>query len=373
MKRKDRTQNDLERCKVSFEEWKSRVEKSEGFKLIEMYYKVRKDTQRNETWFKIKHERCGVVFERPSNMYTKKKGSSYCPNCGNELLVSNLHAYVSSYILSSVSGSKIEYDIGFVGDKGKPSAYDLFIPTSQDTNRGIVVEFQSRYHDDREEFDLRKKDFAISNGYIYYSFDHRDCMFDDVIKILTGDENIDLSTIDVHCFKTSNIDIVKAQSLLNQYMPIKQVGRELGRSGTMIYSLLNNGVLKLPKNYINISGGHTPMIQLTMDGEFVSEHKNGHSCVINGKKSGFCEKDKRDNVWYRNGYAWVKNEDYYNNDYNIEDIAINHCKTFYMVDDDFNVLKTFASLKDAKEYINTSSVSYISDVLKHKKRSNKRF
>ena len=43
----------------------------------------------------------------------------------------------------------------FKGEKGKESPYDLFIPSN--VSKGKLVEFQSRYHDNREEFDTKKE------------------------------------------------------------------------------------------------------------------------------------------------------------------------------------------------------------------------
>lgn len=108
----------LKRSKVSYEEWKERIEWNGEFELLDTFYKVRKDTGRNETWLKFKHKVCGTIMERNGNLYSKANSNINCSHCGNSYSVSNLHATISTIACNIYNGAKIEYDIGFVGVSG---------------------------------------------------------------------------------------------------------------------------------------------------------------------------------------------------------------------------------------------------------------
>lgn len=352
----------LKNCKVSFEEWKNRVEKNDSFKLLDIFYVKRKDNNRNETWLKILHIPCGYEFDRPSSMYSKTKSSNYCPNCGNELSVSKFHAVIATYGLNKNIGCEIEYCIGFKGEKGKESPYDLFIPSN--VSKGKLVEFQSRYHDNREEFDTKKKIYAIENGYEYYSFDHRKDDIHNAIYILFGDKDVSLSDIQFDNFKRIKIDLIKAQQMLNDYVPFPKILKELNVSENSLRGIIKDNILKLPHRYKEITNNEFEVIQLTMDGEYIAEHKNAtQASNVIGKHVDLSGEKQ---LWYRCGYVFVRKEDYENNNYYIEDYVQNHCKTFYEIDDNGVILKTYTSLTDAKNDIGVTSVTFITRVLTHK-------
>lgn len=358
----------LPRSKVSFEEWKRRVEDTNELELVDIFYRVRKDTKRNETWLKIRHKQCGKEFDRVSNCMTKNKRQYGCPYCGNKLSVSHLHATIATIAKAIYIGSKTEYDIGFKGKKGKASCYDLFIPNLKGKN--TLIEFQSRYHDGREDFDNEKRQFAINNGYQFMSYDNRIDLVENVAMKLFG--NIDISSYsDLNTFYKYKFSFSEVQEKLNKYTPIVQVARELNVTETLIRNMIKNKKVKLPDNFIKVVTKSYEIVQMTMDGEFIECFKNQSQAY---KKLGIkptMETVTHDNVVCFRGFAWIRKEYYDKGDYKIPDFAQNHVKTFYEIDKNNNIIKTYTNLKNAMTDIGITSVIFIKDALKHKKDNTK--
>ena len=169
-------------------------------------------------------------------------------------------------------------------------------------------------------------------------------------------------------FDRIKFDINKAQKLLNDYIPIKKVARIIKASETSLRNAISDNILKLPKDFKKISMNQTELVRLTMDGEYIDEFKNSHQAEVKlGVNRISIDKKQNNKIWYRYGFVFVEKSAYYNNDYVIEDIVQNHCKTFYMIDENMNILKTYTSLKDAVNDIEVSHSTYIINVLKGKK------
>lgn len=350
--------------KVSFEEWESRVENESDLELLDTYYKVRKDTNRNETWLSIRCKKCGKVFERNGNQYRKSKSVKSCVECDNLLSVSRLHAIVSCIAKELYPDSEFEYDIGFKGRRGGSSKYDLYIPQTN-----TIVEFQSRFHDNNIGFDLKKRDYAIKLGYDYKSFDHRHDKVDEVCYALFGDkyEIFNLELIDVSVFNKIQFDLSYAQELLYKYHTYKQIAQKLGIHYCNIKRYVDNGTLKLPENFRNTSQNIKPFVQLSMDGDFINRYSSStemqKSEEFNGKKVTV----KSKSVVCQYGFAWVTEEDYLNGDFKIPDVTANHCKTFAMVTEDMEIMKTYTSIAEACNDIKLVHSTYLKHVLEGKR------
>ena len=359
---------DLPRSKVTYKEWKNRIECDGEFELLNVFYKVRTDTKRNETWLKFKHKVCGTVMERNGNGYTRANSTINCSRCGNSLTVSHLHATISSIALKLYNGAQIEYDIGFVGEKGGSSPYDLFIPNYNE--KDTLFEFQSRFHDGREDFDNRKKEYAIGHGFNFVALDHRNTNIKDVAKQLFGVTNI-ADYDDRVMFNRFKVDLNELQKLVSNYTPMKTIAKKYKVSETCIKTTLNTGVIDVPSDYIKVIRREKELIQLTMDGDFVAEYKNSnHAGKVLGKKLAFSDntmKEKHHNVICQHGYAWITKDNYLSNNYTIPDIAQKHCKTFYKINVNGDIVKIYKSLKEVKEDENITSATAITSVLRHSK------
>lgn len=83
---------------------------------------------------------------------------------------STLATVMKQVLLHYYPNTIFELDIGFRGKRGGISKYDAYVP-----ELNVMFEFQSRYHDSRQEHDCLKKEFAIKKlNCLYYELDHRE-------------------------------------------------------------------------------------------------------------------------------------------------------------------------------------------------------
>lgn len=172
--------------RLSEKELKDKVESVEGYEFINSFTKeVEGVIHREKTYITIKHKQCGEVFVKSLGEWTT---TPKCPICSSKYSASFLHCALSVLFMHYYSDCKNEYDIGFKGDKGGISRYDLFVPNFKGVD--TIFEFQSRYHDDKEDFDRRKKEYAESKGYVLIALDHRSVDINKIVK-----EYFDLDSI----------------------------------------------------------------------------------------------------------------------------------------------------------------------------------
>ena len=350
----------LKNAKLTFEDWKNRVEtNNKDFTLLETYYQ-KISNGRNRTYLKLKHEICGTIFDKDSNKAMNKKNHYIinCPKCGNTMRVSYLHAIISSIAKKLYPLSKFEYDIGFRNGK---SRYDLFIPNLN--GKDTIIEFQSRYHDQNKEFDKEKRLFAENLGYTYLSFDHREITENEVCNILFGVNIEDIKDINLESFYSINLNLKSIQEDLNNYKSIKAITRDYNTNETVIRTLIKNKILIRPEDHVKVVRMEKSIVRLSMDGEFIKRYKNPYEYT---KETGFKVAIKKDNITICHGDVFMTEEMYLDGNYTIPDIAQYYSKTFYMIDDNMQILKEYHSLIDAKNDVGCVNTSSISSVLKHK-------
>lgn len=229
-----------ESTKISKEELIRRVETETDneFKFIDVFYKTRSDNGRNEGYLKIKHWDCGYEFEKTIGSWGSQKS---CPRCVGMMKVSYLHAVISLLFEKYYKRVEFEKDIGFKGDKGGKSKYDLYVPNYKGKN--TLFEFQSRFHDGKEDFDNRKKNFAINKGYELIAIDHRDVALLDIIKDLfpTLDSIPEWIDDELHRFKKLNLS--KAQNLLDQNYTYIEIANVLRTTESTVSHAVRDGRL----------------------------------------------------------------------------------------------------------------------------------
>lgn len=198
-----------------------------------------------------------------------------------------------------------EYDIGFRGEKGGKSSYDIYIPEIN-----LLIECQSEYHDVEEQIklDRNKKEYAIRKGYDFIAIDYRD--FSPLKAIQLFIPNIKSVPDYVDYTKNSKInwDIEKAQYLLDKTeLSQKEIAEVVGATLPSFYSAVFRKILKLSESRnINI-----PIIQLTIEGDFVERFNSARECY---KKYGFntpniCSCCKGNDKTYK-GYIWMYEYEY---------------------------------------------------------------
>lgn len=188
---------------------------------------------------------CGEDWNTSPN--STLRGSRMCDKCNNKVNESLVARVCKQVIKKYFRYAKPEHDLGFKGDKGRVSKYDIYIP-----ELNMVIEFQSAYHDDKDKkiHDKKKKEFVINKGLRYIAIDHRNVTPLQAIKLffpwltdIPDYVNIENNTI-------IEWDIDKAQSLLNDGYSYQEVANEINVSYNTIACSIVSGKLIKPKDYI---------------------------------------------------------------------------------------------------------------------------
>lgn len=213
---------------------------------IDGYYKNYKKKGRingvNELFIKLQCVHCNGIFERK---YCNFKKNDRCFRCVSYSQVSFLHLHISQMGERYFNNVELEKDIGFKGDTGRISHYDLYIPNHNKFGN-FIIEFQSRFHDTKSDFDRRKKEFAISKGYTFMSFDERRVDENDISVMLFG-KVID-DDIRKLSYKKYAPDLTCCQELINQHYTIKKISEELNIPISFLYKRYCDGVFNIPKD-----------------------------------------------------------------------------------------------------------------------------
>lgn len=279
------------------------------YEFVDAYYKntksKRRKNGRNEFFIKLKCNTCNEVFER---RYCAFKTNDRCFYCVTYTQNSFLHNQISLMAKRYYDNVKTEKDIGFKGLKGKPSKYDLYIPNHYEFGN-VLIEFQSRFHDNKRGFDAKKKQYALESGFNFMEFDERDYNIDDVSLILFGkvvDEDIKNN------FLKRPIDFDEVQKLLDKNMTYKAIGEKLKISPNIIQNHVNRGRLYLRKDRMNYTHNKTPLIRIDAQGNITEvDSAWGYFKSTSDK----IPRPKQGSMIFSRGYFWVRKNDYINNNY----------------------------------------------------------
>lgn len=301
--------------KITYEEWSNRVDSMSNneFKLIEVVYeKSHSNSIRREAFLYIRHKNCNHIFKRRGGQWLKTQS---CPKCSSLMKVSYLHAVVSILFDEYYEGVVFEKDIGFKGDKGYPSRYDLFIPCYND--KPTLIEFQSRFHDDRECFDKRKMEFAESHGYVFYSFDHRDHLVEDVVTLLFPNLKSVPSWVKTRLSLFQKPDLSGLQTLLDRRMSTKEIAEVLKTTESIILNAIRDGVAQRKDDHMKHVYNIKPIIQLDLSGNFIKEYSAINQVKIQAGINPFSNLQGKSK--HAGGYLWLYKSDYINGNYEIPD------------------------------------------------------
>lgn len=277
---------------------------------IDSYYKnyIKKGRKNgvNELFIKIQCTKCNGVFERK---YCNFKRNDRCFRCVSYSQISFLHLHISEMAQRYCSDVELEKDIGFKGDKGRISHYDLYIKNHNGFDN-LIIEFQSRFHDTKTIFDKRKKYFAISKVYNFMSFDERYEKEDEVSIMLFGRKVDD--DIKKMCFKHSAPDLVACQELIDKHYTIKKISEELNIPMSFLHKQYAQGVFNIPVDRKQHVFNKKSIVRLDdrnnvkyFDSSYQVFLQYGYS-IINMKK-GIMK--------YYKGYFWLLKEDYLSGSY----------------------------------------------------------
>lgn len=181
---------------------------------------------------------------RPANVL--HSGVSMCMKCSNDRVESRMATALKQIFKYYYKETIYEFDLGFRGERGGVSNYDIYIP-----ELNLVVECQSVYHDSEKQIELdgKKKIFALSKGVNYEALDHRNYSPLQAIQYFFPHIKELPEFIDLTAKLRKNWSLEDAQNLLNQGYFFKEVAEKLGTTRQAITSALSKGNLILPEGY----------------------------------------------------------------------------------------------------------------------------
>lgn len=296
----------------TYEEWEQRIKEYLGkdFKLVDLWYDDSYNG-RKTAFVEVEHMKCGNIFIK--NGYNVKHQKN-CPKCISDMQVSELHAIISLIFKHYYPNAENEKDIGFRGDNGGISRYDLFVPDYN--GRNLIIEFQSKFHDGKEDFDRKKRNFAISNGYSFYAFDAREHKALQVIKKFFPEIKQIPEWVYDEVHKYSKYDLAIVQELLNKCYTAEQIENETGISKHVVYSNINKGVLKRNPKHYDVVYNKSKIVLLNQNKEYIGIYR---SLYMIEKHMGIkvSEIKNKNNCVLKNGYYFIYEKDYINKNYKI--------------------------------------------------------
>ena len=231
----------------------------------------------------------------------------WCPHCANLLKESKMASTMKQVIKKEFPFTVWEYDIGFKGEKGGHSSYDIYVP-----ELNILIECQSEYHDSEEQtnLDVKKEQFAIDNGYEFLAIDYRYFEPIDAIKLFFPNMKQVPKYVDYTKNTRVDWDINEAQFLLdNTSLNQKEVAERVDADMGSFYDKINRNILIVPKH----KKIKTPIVQLNLDGILVAKYDCARDCATqyNYFAGDICSCCKGNQFTYK-GFLWMYELDYNN-------------------------------------------------------------
>lgn len=235
------------------------------------------------------------------------EGQKVCYNCRNLVTQSYMATALQQVLKYYYPNTICEYDIGFKGEMGAVSKYDIYVP-----ELNLIIECQSGYHDSKKEFDEVKRQYAENKGYNFKTIDSRDYAPFDACKIILQDLSLnDFAKI----VKWNNLsrrtwNLEHAQKLLNEGYSFKEVAIKVNATYGMITNAITRNLLIKPESYKS-SNTPKPIIQLDLNYNIVNEYESitstGHEKTSLVKA---CNGKKKNNSHFYKNYIWYFKEDY---------------------------------------------------------------
>lgn len=220
-------------------------------------------------WF-----RCEKEHDFKASIESINKKGTWCPICATFLKESKMAVVLKQVIKHEFPDTIWEYDIGFRGEKGGISRYDIYIP-----ELNLLIECQSEYHDTKTEFDLKKQLYAQLKGFDFISIDNRQGTPLDIIKIFFPYIQKIPNYVGMLENTKINWDLKKAQELIsNSDKTISEVAKELKINIGSLYNKIYKNELKVPKN----KHIEKEIVQLDFEGNLLKQYKSARECCRMG-------------------------------------------------------------------------------------------
>ena len=222
--------------------------------------------------FIIRHNKCGKTFtvkqvninRNPSKIAPTRHGTR-CPFCESLKLESSHALILKQVFLKELPGTVVEDNSCINPSTNCPLPTDIV-----NHDYKIAIEIQSWFHDfDNQKIkDNIKKNYQLSNGYRFFAIDSRDYTILQTIQIFFPTITNIPDYID---FGYANkLDDVKAQDLLNKYMPISKIAKILNCKPHTIYDAIHYKRLTYPTDQKNNSC--SSVVQLDLNMNYVTEY-----------------------------------------------------------------------------------------------------
>lgn len=253
---------------------------------------------RKKCWFVCEN---GHSFSKIISDITK---GGWCQHCVNKQVESKMATVLKQVFKNEFKYTIWEHDIGFKGDRGGISSYDIYVP-----ELNLLIECQSEYHDSYEQIqlDMKKQLFAESKGYNFIAIDHRDFELLNSIKIFFPSLVSLPRYVDYNKDTTSSWDCVEAQLLLNDTdLTQTEIIERVGASPDSFYSKVYKGGLIVPDS----KRKKIPVVQISLEGEFVRRYDSARECSLFGYNApDICACCKNINRTHY-GFLWMYESDY---------------------------------------------------------------
>lgn len=270
----------------------------------------------NRTHVTIVHKKCGMPYEVTPSKFkgTKNRQGSRCPFCQN-LRIESRHASILKQLFIKL---KEETDLEN-RDCINPKTGCQMPTDIVNHSEKVAIEIQSWFHDTQEQKtkDEIKKRYWIDRGYNFYALDHRNYTVVEMIQIFfpTISEIPDWVDEDFN----NQLDDKKVQELFDQGKTAMEIVDIMKVKYGAIRGAIDSKRVVLPNGYREKVWNIKPIVQLTLDGEFVSEYKSMREVeeklgISEGTLWGALNKN-RGNIC--NNFIWLFKEDYDAENYEI--------------------------------------------------------
>ncbi|PLS19356.1 hypothetical protein CVD28_02775 [Bacillus sp. M6-12] len=191
---------------------------------------------------------CGQDWNvTPNNIL---RGTQECICCSSNRKESFMAKVLKQVFKHFHPDTEWEVDLGFRGQKGGVSRYDIYIPSFN-----LVIECQSAFHDEKERknHDKKKKVYALEKDYKYIALDSRDYTPLEAIQLFFPFLNKIPNFVDMNKDTTRTWSLKEAQASLNEFHTFKEISEKLGIKPHVISSCINRKLLTKPKGYVGLN------------------------------------------------------------------------------------------------------------------------
>lgn len=189
------------------------------------------------------------------------------------------------------------------------------MPSMCKKQRGnILFEFQSRFHDGKEDFDAKKFNFAKDCGYNIVQLDCRNITPKTALKKYY---HLDISSKEIaeQLKFSAPKKYDEVQKLLLNNISVQRVSEITGISKNCINHRIQDGTLSVAEDRKFVLYGKIPIVQLDLNGNFVKEFDSSYAAYKElGYKVDSCVSKR---TRHSHCFIFIKKSDYLSRNYEL--------------------------------------------------------